>query len=418
MKKYLLILFCLGTGAFIKANAQTPDMVSIGAGYTNQVYYSLQNGASPGVDNLNWDLGFQLRGFAASIMINAKNNMRVYRANKDVSQWASITAADTVGILNSTYELLNSDLSWDLGALSGTYDTANAFDLGWGYYDFTTHIVTGDSLYFLQMPNGDFKKLWIESLTAGIFYFRWADLDGQNEITASLDKSNFTSKFFGYYSIVNNQWLDREPVAHNQWDLLFTQYLAINPIIYKVTGVLSNDSVLVARAYPVDVPAAVPSNQTYSPDINMIGYNWKTYDFANNIWTIEDSLVYFIRDRGFGMWKVIFTGFGGAANGNYEFTKEFLGVVGVEGSDFNALLSVYPNPTTEKLNLVIAKQPSSEKVNVKILNLLGEVVQTSTLDLASEINTLTMDVNDLANGMYLLSIEQNGVSSSRTFVVQ
>jgi hypothetical protein len=417
MKKYLLILFCLGTGAFIKSDAQVAETVSIGAGYPNQVYYSLQNGASPAVDNMNWDLGFQLRGFAASIMINAKNNVRVYRANKDVSQWASITAADTVGILNSNYELLNSDLSWDLGALSGTFDTANAFDLGWGYYDFVTHAVNGDSLFFLQLASGDFKKLWIESLTTGVFYFRWADLDGQNEVTATLDKSNFTSKYFGYYSIVNNQWLDREPVAYNQWDLLFTQYLAVNPIIYKVTGVLSNDSVFVEQAYPVDVSTAAPSGQM-SADINTIGYNWKTFDFSNNIWTIEDSLVYFVRDRSLGMWKVIFTGFGGAANGNYEFTKEFLGVVGVESSDFNALLSVYPNPATEVLNLIIAKQPTSENAVIKIVNLLGEVVQSSSLDFTSEINSLSLDVKGLDNGMYILSIEQNGAVSSRTFVVQ
>src|SRR5204863_1348220 len=126
------------------------------------------------------------------------------------------------------------------------------FDLGWGVYDFVTHIVTGDSVYFIKLSTGFYKKFIIELLTTGVYYFRWADLDGSNETTASLTKSNYSGKFFAYFSIVNNMGIDREPI-YNTWDLVFTQYLSITPFIYKVAGVLSNDSVFCAKAYPVDV---------------------------------------------------------------------------------------------------------------------------------------------------------------------
>jgi hypothetical protein len=418
MKKYLLILSCILTGSIFNTYSQVTDTVSVGAGYANQVYYSLQNGATPAVSNTDWDLGFQLRGFAASIMINSKNDVRLYRANKSVSDWGAITAADTNGILNATYELHNSDETWDLGALSGTFDTANVFDLGWGVYDFVTHAVTGDSLYFIQLPSGDYKKLWIESLTSGVFYFRWADLDGSNEITAQLDKTTFTSKFFGYYSITNNMVIDREPVPYNQWDLLFTQYLSITPFIYKVAGVLSNDSVFVAQAYPVDVQTATPAGYTLSDNISTIGYDWKTYDFANNIWTIEDSLVYFVKDRSQGMWKVIFTGFGGSATGDYIFTKEYLGVAGISENAVNPLLSLYPNPATDNIHLIVAKQTANETAVLRIINSAGAVVREINTALPDELNTISINLSGLNKGIYLLSAEQNGRLSSRTFIVQ
>ena len=147
----------------LKAQSIVNDSVIIGAGYTGQVYYNLQNGAYPAVSNTDWDLGFQLRGFAASITINSKNNVHLYRADKDISEWNTMMPSDTTGILNSNYELFNSDKSWDFGAFNNTNDTTNAFDLGWGVYDFATHIISGDSLYFIKLSNGTYKKLWLET---------------------------------------------------------------------------------------------------------------------------------------------------------------------------------------------------------------------------------------------------------------
>ncbi len=143
-----------------------------------------------------------------------------------------------------------------------------------------------------------------------------------------------------------------------------------------------------------------------------------SYNFANNIWTIEDSLVYFVKDRSAAIWKVIFTGFGGAANGNYEFTKEFLGTVGVTENTINPLVSLYPNPASESVNLVIAKQSLKNDAEYRIINVLGDVVKSGMINISSELNTVTFDINDLQKGMYLLSVNQAGVNATRTFIVQ
>ena len=164
------------------ANAQTTDTVTVNPGYTNQTFYSLSNGTVSSVSNLNWDLAFQLRGFAASILINSKNNVRLFNANKSAADWSTMTAADTTGIFSTpTNELFNSDTSWNFGALNRTNNPADMFDLGWGNYDFMTHAVTGDSVYFIKLSSGVYKKLCIVSLANSIYDFKWADLDGSNE---------------------------------------------------------------------------------------------------------------------------------------------------------------------------------------------------------------------------------------------
>ena len=124
----LSLVILAGTLAF-SANAQTTDTVTINPGYTNQTFYSFANGTVSSVSNTNWDLAFQLRGYAASILINSKNNVRLFKSNKSAADWSTMTSADTTGILSTpTNELFNSDTSWDFGAFNVTNNPADMFD--------------------------------------------------------------------------------------------------------------------------------------------------------------------------------------------------------------------------------------------------------------------------------------------------
>ncbi|MBK7965792.1 MAG: hypothetical protein IPK10_11245 [Bacteroidetes bacterium] len=320
------------------------ETISIQPGYTNQVFYSMNTGELSNITNMDWDIAFQLRGFAASILINSKNNVKLWKANKDISQWGSMMASDTMGVVNNpAYELMNSDTSWDFGAFNRTNDPNNQFDLGWGNYDFVTHIIYGDSVYFIKVGATDYRKIKIESLANGTYNFRFADLDGTNEIVVALAKSAFQGKFFAYYSLVNNVSIDREPI-YNAWDLTFCQYLAIDPVVYKVTGVLSNDSVFVEKAYPVDVNTATYGANVSAGEINAIGYDWKAYDLNLMSWIISDSLVYFVTDRQSAVWKVVFTGFDGATTGNYYFDKSPAVASGLIENSSIKTFGLYPNP--------------------------------------------------------------------------
>ncbi|HEX5003572.1 MAG TPA: T9SS type A sorting domain-containing protein [Bacteroidia bacterium] len=392
------------------------DIVSINAGYPNQSFYSMGNGEVSNVSNTNWDLAFQITGFQATIRINGKNNVHLYRSGQDANAWSAITPNDTVGILNASYELLDQDTSWWIGAFNATNDTTNQFDLGWGVYDFATHVVTGDSLYFIILGNGAVKKLWIQSLANSVYYFAYADLDGSNEVNTSISKANFTGKNFGYYSIENGNELNREPNKYD-WDLTFCQYMAVTPITYKVTGVLSNDSVFVAKAYPVDVNSVSFAGQSYSANISTIGYDWKTYDFNLNSYVVSDSLVYFVQDRPGNIWKLIFTDFGGSVNGNYEFTKEQVSTTGINEAQAPVLLSLSPNPASDAIQLVYSSVSNNSNDRIEIYNVAGQLIHSALLEHGAGLQSLTIATDNLQNGIYTLRVMADGKQENRRFVI-
>ncbi len=399
------------------AQAQTNETVTVNPGYTNQTFYSLQNGILSSVSNTDWDLGFQVSGFEAAIIINGKNNVKLYDASKSISEWSSMVPSDTAGM--TTAEFFNNDAHIFAGAFNTTADTANPFDLSWGVYDFATHIVSGDSVYFIKLNNGVVKKMMIESLANAIYTFHVADLDGTNEIIRQFQKVNYTGKNFGYYSIQNDQFIDREPVKYN-WDLCFQQYWSINPISYKVTGVLTNDSVQVVKAYPVnDVTTADDAGLTNSFDNNVIGYDWKTYDFNSNSFVISDSTVYFVIDRNAGKWKVVFTGFDGSTTGNYYFTKEFLGTVGIQDQAGSSLsvMGIYPNPIMGLARMVFTST-SQQNAEVSISDLNGRQVKGFTTHLSAGLNTIAIDGSIFADGLYMVAITTKDQTLRVKFVKQ
>ena len=73
-------------------------------------------------------------------------------------------------------------------------------------------------------------------------------------------------------------------------------------------------------------------------------------------------------------------------------------------------LSVYPNPTTNKVNINLAN--NKEIANVTITNILGKVVKTTTMN--GE-NT-QLSVKDLINGVYFVSIETTNKVITKSLV--
>ncbi len=418
MNKIQTLIIAIGCSCIsLSANAQVvSEVVSIQPGYTNQVFYNMNSGELSNITHTDWDIAFQLRGFAASILINSKNNVKLWKANKDISQWSTMMTSDTIGIVNNpAYELMNSDTTWDFGAFSGTNDPNNPFDLGWGTYDFITHIISGDSVYFIKIGASDYRKIKIESLASGTYNFRFANLDGSNEIVAALSKSAFVGKFFAYYSLVNNVSIDREPI-YNAWDLTFCQYLAISPVMYKVTGVLSNDSVFVEKAYPVDVNTAVSGAGTIAGEINAIGYDWKAFDLNSSAWIISDSLVYFVTDRQNAVWKMVFTGFDGATTGNFYFDKSPAVASGLIENSSIKTFGLYPNPAHDNVRMMLQMGQTGNTV-ISIIDVKGSVAYSTSTTLRSGLQSVDLDISELVSGLYQIVVRQgNEIQTSRLLV--
>jgi len=53
--------------------------------------------------------------------------------------------------------------------------------------------------------------------------------------------------------------------------------------------------------------------------INTIGYDWKTNDPVTHLYTIDDTRVFFVKDRNGAVYRIKFNSFEGSATGNISF---------------------------------------------------------------------------------------------------
>lgn len=391
---FLLLLFIpFGSGAQI-----IDDVVSQEASYANQVWYSLENGEVLSAPKTEWDIAFSTGAFSSSIHINSTtgNILKVY-PNGDINDWGNV---DISGFDNWP-ALTNSATSWQIGAFDQNPD-GSELDFSWGVYNPVTHFVNGDSLYILQTADGNFKKLRINNLTLqGVYNFDIADTDGQNEHSVSVQKSEFSGKLFGYYHVASNTIIDREPDS-SSWDLLFTQYTDYVPTAYTVAGVLHHPDVMVAQVDDVNTDTFEDYiNSSFSSEINTIGYDWKS--FNGMAFDIASDRVYFVQAQNGAIWKLVFTGFGGSSNGNYEFTKQLLSDVRVTENEKISVITTYPNPATNSFTLVFSAQGQSS-ASFTITDLSGKVCLQSNIASQQGLNTHNQNIEQLESGIYIVTL--------------
>src|SRR5690606_29981769 len=106
-------------------------------------------------------------------------------------------------------------------------------------------------------------------------------------------------------------------------------------------------------------------------DNNIIGYDWKS--FNGTTYVVADSTVYFVIDRHAHKWKIVFTGFGGSANGNFYFDQYDLGPLSVNDVKTVDVVSLYPNPATDNTSLVLTTT-KNQQAEINIKDIRGESV--------------------------------------------
>ena len=414
MKK-IFLPFCLML-IYGYSQCQINDSVILNASYTNQSFYNLNIGEVANVDNTNWDLAFSSSGYGSAIRINAQAGVELYvYPNGDINDWNSVDITN----INNWSPIINSDTTWSIGAFNATSDPTNSLDLGWGVYSTITHHITGDSLHILKLSNGDFKKLQMIKLSSGVYDFKYANIDGSNEVTTNVSKSNYTSKNFGYYSLTNETELDREPDS-DSWHILFTKYVSeIYPgTNYAVTGVLTNKDIEVAKAENVDVSNVNYNSYSFSSQINTVGYNWKSYNMSSFSYDIVDSLCFFIKDDFGSIWKLQLTGFEGSSSGKINFNVENILSASDNITDKN-IFAIYPNPTTSKEIKIIydINYRTSSLNKVEFFDINGKLVKS--LELANNgFNEMNVNLYDLKSGVYFVSLITDEKSFQQKLIIQ
>tara|TARA_B100000768_G_scaffold164681_1_gene166740 strand:+ start:6484 stop:7722 length:1239 start_codon:yes stop_codon:yes gene_type:complete len=412
MKKLLLILSAYCAFSTLTMAQPISDSISLGIGYTNQSYYSLNSGESANIDNSNWDIAFDASGYGSSIRINGAIGTELYKyPNGDTSSWSTF---DTVGMSN-WFPVYDSDTSWGMGAFNKGA-TSSPMDLGWGVYSTITHHIIGDSLFMIKLTNGSYKKLQIVSLASGLFTFKYANLDGTNEINTSLAKADYINRNFGYYNLRSDTSIYREP-SSSSWDLLFTKYVAelFPGTFYGVTGVLQNADVEVIEMTDIaNVNTfSAYAGHNFESAINTVGYDWKSFNMATFSYNITDSLCYFIDDRDGNIWRLVLTGFSGSSTGGINFTKELISSINIH-EEVTLNFGLYPNPANDIAHVVFT---NNETTVIRILNLQGQTILEKHISQDGFMD-FPIDVTSYHAGMYLISLQQGSQVTVQRLIIQ
>jgi hypothetical protein len=76
--------------------------------------------------------------------------------------------------------------------------------------------------------------------------------------------------------------------------------------------------------------------------------------------------------------------------------------------------SLFPNPANNYLQITLPELTRS-KTNYSIYNVIGQLVMSSELD--ANLSSFNINIESLKNGIYTLTLKQNGVISSKKFIV-
>lgn len=410
MKKQILFIASL-TFSLLSFGQVTTETVSIGASGANQVWYNLEEGIKATHPLAEWDIAFHIGSLMdAGVHVNESSGRSLFLYPGDLEDdWNNV---DTTGMVWEA--LYNSPTRWNQGAFNSVRDLNNQYDYGWGEYVQAMHGVKGNKIFILKLSEEVYKKLAITKLSdAGTtYYFKYANLNGSDEVERTVDKSSYNDNVLVYYSFDNDEVLVREPGIED-WDLVFTNYSdwAANPFtgeleIHGVSGVLSHPEVEIAQVDGVEDVDTYSDweGASYSSDINVIGYDWKEFDMDIFQYVFAENRVYFVKSNVGEVWKLIFTGYGGAGNGNMIFTKEKLTSLGVSNNEMTkAEVFVYPNPASSTVSLLLNNM-ANEESSIQFVNMQGQVVYQNEVKGATNFEVKNITIDNLDAGVYFVNV--------------
>lgn len=399
--------------------AQTTQNFSIGTSYANGQYYNLENNTTTSLLHSAWDIAFSVYGSTdGGIFINEGASYSGTAPKLYIIPNKSFT--DNILAIDVGAELRNDEISWSNGSFNSVKVSSNWADYGWGVYNMGNHKIEGSNLYAIELGNGNFKKLSIDTLTSGTYYFKYADFDGSNLQQQSIVKSAFPNQTLAYFSFATNSTVNAEPTTG--WDWLFTRYETTVdnsgvPTPYTVGGILLNKGVEAVIADGIN-PATVDivSYATDSDSLTIIGHDWKSYSFSSG-WIMDADRVYFVKTADSTLYKIQFIDFQGSSTGQGTFLQTTLGKwTAIEQTEtYSALESfnIFPNPATDYLNLSFSLEEKQMDMQVQIVNYLGQFILEKTIQGNSGLNALIIDSQGLNAGSYVLTLQSKDVFISK-----
>lgn len=275
--------------------------VEMGEDYTDQVFFDFETNSIVTTSVASsWDLAFEASATGRHIFINGGNDIFVYNTHKS-------------DINNVTLPANLSAKDWKVDSPHGVSDSTAIGDC------FNTTGVSKNEVYIIKLNPSlfpdTFKKIMLVSVDAKNYIMSYGDLKGGEVKSITIPKDNNYN--FTYFSFSDGGNVVHPEPPKNTWDIVFTRYRHIyyelDDFPYLVSGVLLNpnnttafeDSTLGYQAIDINTI----THASFLPFRDIIGYDWKVYDFDKSRYSINPKKAFIVKTRKDQYWKLHFLDF-------------------------------------------------------------------------------------------------------------
>ncbi len=271
--------------------------VNMGENYEMQYFISLQNQKIVHNSPVKvWDIAFSSLPNNSTILLNGSKLMSAFNTHK--INFNDVTINDTTGITNE----------WKYDEASGNIDSTAIGN--WK---------NNNEIYLIKVENGSRDEIYKLKIISEDFFeykFEVCELSATIGIPITIQKS-FTHNYI-YFSLKTNATVENIEPNKNTWDIQFTVYNVTfydqnPPLPYIVNGVLLNPNGVVAYKDSVseynNINVDFANSITMSTNKNVIGYDWKKFDFITNQYVIENKFSYLIKNDNGSLFKLRFLDF-------------------------------------------------------------------------------------------------------------
>lgn len=284
-------------------------VVSLGAGYNHQLFFSFEQNAVTGENHIeDWDLAFEGGDDGWKVVLNEARMMAAWPSDFD----DVATASDTAGF-GQGKRVEYGGVSYDEPAMSDWRQGSPVYliDMGYGAQGLPL------GFYWVQVRdvNEDEYSIVYRALTGG---------ETKEWTVPKIPDVAFTG-----YSLIDEAVVDTP--KDGEWDIRFTKYtfrFLEPPMDYFVTGVLMPPGSAVADASHLEFETISARDTAFVQwlfDADAIGYDWKHYDFNSSTYVVDATRAWIIRANSGFYYKLRFTDYydrqGNSGTPHFEFGK-------------------------------------------------------------------------------------------------
>jgi len=310
-KFFVIIILALTATACFEEDIMIPahqqgnlkeGMASQGSNYERQVFYDLDENREVSSNLISaWDLCFENTNGLLTIRLNSSKFM--WAGNSYDTAFQDIIDQDKLEM-----KFDRSDGDPDSTAIGTWFELEGETVLSLEY------------VYLVDRGKNElnkavgFKKVQFKTENNDLLV-RHANPDNTDETASTISWDEDADRV--YYSF-DNGVVEIEP-GPSQWSLLFSKYTTMlftdegEAYPYLVTGVLLNPSGVTAILDTIHDFSAIELSDTLDLQFTLrrdvIGYEWKYYNFDDAVYTIEPGMAYMIRDRDGLYYKLRFIDF-------------------------------------------------------------------------------------------------------------